>query len=57
MSYAKAMKHDRNPRKWKMTRARKRGNQLIFGAPISPTKPLAGKDSSGFAAEFRNTVV
>lgn len=31
MSYAKAMKHWRNPRKHKMTATRKRGNQLVFG--------------------------
>jgi len=42
MSYAKAMKHWRNPRKWKRTRfvdgrgmtaSGRRGNALIFGKP------------------------
>lgn len=35
MSYKKAMKHSRNPRKWKMTASRKRGNWLIFGKPTT----------------------
>ena len=33
MSYEKAMKHWRNPRKHKLTPTRKRGNQLVFGGP------------------------
>lgn len=42
MSYAKAMKHYRNPRKWKRTRtidsrgmaaSGRRANALIFGEP------------------------
>lgn len=37
MSYIKAMRHHSNPRKWKMTPARKRGNQLIFGVPATTT--------------------
>lgn len=34
MSYAKAMKHFRNPRKFKITATRKRGNALVFGRMI-----------------------
>jgi hypothetical protein len=31
VSYKQAMKHWRNPRKHKMTAARRRGNELVFG--------------------------
>lgn len=46
MSYAKAMKHWRNPRKHKMTVARRRGNWLIFGKPI--THKLLGPPTNIF---------
>lgn len=48
MSYAKAMKHHNNPRKWKrtavkdgrgMSAAGKRGNALIFGQPLTESQP------------------
>lgn len=44
MSYAKAMKHNRNPRKWRRTRVKdsggmslsgQRGQWLIFGKPTT----------------------
>ena len=35
MSYKKAMKHWKNPRKYKMTKTRIRGNWLIFGKPTT----------------------
>lgn len=55
MSYAKAMKHASNPRKWKrtvvkdsrgMSLAGKRGQWLVFGKPITekdepPTTAIA----------------
>ncbi len=44
MSYAKAMKHHRNPRKWKMTASRIRGNALVFGkSPVINPETLARK--------------
>lgn len=44
MSYAKAMRHNRNPRKWKRTRVKdgrgmslsgQRGQWLVFGKPTT----------------------
>jgi hypothetical protein len=39
MSYAKAMKHWRNPRKHKTTATRIRGNNLVFGKPTTQKSP------------------
>lgn len=44
MSYTKAMKHYRNPRKWKMTASRLRGNALVSGkSPVIDPETLARK--------------
>lgn len=43
MSYAKAMKHWRSPRKHKLTATRIRGNQLVFGVPTTQQKPAKPK--------------
>ena len=60
MSYAKAMKHDRNPRKWKITPHRIRGNHLIFGKPTTAMSESERREEErrgsdlASATEFRN---
>jgi len=39
MSYRKAMKHAMNPRKFKMTATRIRGNRAVFGEPSTKETP------------------
>lgn len=47
MSYKKAMKHHNNPRKFKLTATRLRGNALVFGGDVrkadSEIKKVRGK--------------
>lgn len=47
MSYAKAMKHHNNPRKWKMTASRMRGNQGVFGVNNTITPEQLAKRLKG----------